>query len=84
MFLGQFTTRCVDYIFFPKGVDNFEIEHETCYFLVRGAVPTYRNLNSVILSQECDVQFKIEIKIFGTGYNYSFFVVHVSFFKRFQ
>ena len=25
-------------IFFKKGVDNFEIEHKTCLFLVRGEV----------------------------------------------
>ena len=24
-----------------KGVDKFEIEHKTCYFLVRGVVPPY-------------------------------------------
>ena len=27
------------YIIFQKGVDNFEIEHKTCYFVVEGAVP---------------------------------------------
>ena len=26
-------------LFFKKGVDNFEIEHKTCQFLVRGSVP---------------------------------------------
>ena len=26
-------------IIFQKGVDNFEIEHKTCFFSVRGAVP---------------------------------------------
>ena len=35
-FLGQFLQEA--YIIFEKGVDNFEIEHETCIFLVRGAV----------------------------------------------
>ena len=24
---------------FQKGVDDFEIEHKTCLFLIRGAVP---------------------------------------------
>ena len=28
-----------EYIIFHKGVDNFEIDHKTCKFLVRGAVP---------------------------------------------
>ena len=27
------------YIIFQKGVDNFEIKHKICLFLVRGAVP---------------------------------------------
>ena len=26
-------------ISFSKNVDNFEIEHKTCFFLVRDAVP---------------------------------------------
>ena len=25
--------------YFQNGIDNFEIEHKTCKFLVRGAVP---------------------------------------------
>ena len=29
--------RCIHY--FQKGVDNFEIQHKTCKFLARGAVP---------------------------------------------
>ena len=34
-FLWQFPT-CIDaYIIFQKGVDNFEMEHNTCSFLVR-------------------------------------------------
>ena len=38
MQLGQLSIRCI-YIIFQKCVDNFEIEHKTCYFLVSGAVP---------------------------------------------
>ena len=32
-FLGQFISRCLHY-YFLKCVDNFEIEHKTCYILV--------------------------------------------------
>ena len=30
-------------IIFQKGVNNFEIDHKTCYFLVRGVVPLKRS-----------------------------------------
>ena len=36
-FLGHFSIRHI--LFFKKSVDNFEMEHKTCWILVRGAVP---------------------------------------------
>ena len=41
-FPRQFSIKCIYLSFFfssQKGVDNFEIEHKICSFLVRGAVP---------------------------------------------
>ena len=41
------------FFFFQKGVDNFELEHKMCLFLVRGVVPlhvtfcNYENLKVV-------------------------------------
>ena len=41
-FLGQFADK-MHVLFFKNGVDNFEIEHKTYLFLVRGAIPPYRH-----------------------------------------
>ena len=40
LFLSSLDNLLQDaYIIFQKGVDDFEIEHKTCLFMVRGAVP---------------------------------------------
>ena len=44
------------WIIFQKGVDNFEIEHKACLFLIRGAVPILKiclNPFSSLLSVRC-------------------------------
>ena len=47
-FLGQVTIK-YEYIIFQKGVDDFETEHKTCLFSVRGAVTPLKHHKQVTL-----------------------------------
>ena len=66
-FFGQFTIRCIYiYINFLKGVDNFVIEHKTCWHLVRGAVkPT----TTFVLGLGIRIRVTIRVRIKMVGYS---------------
>ena len=69
-FLGQFTIRCIYH--FQEGVDNFEIEHKTCYFLGRRCSTPCKFM--AVSKMECEFVFLHLILLYPWPVNILYFL----------